>query len=77
MHPRDLAAASDLHAAAPPRHPPRGRLSRLSIAETVRTVFDGVERHGSVSLRAVEEFEEVANAQRWARANADAMVAAR
>jgi len=67
MHPRGLAAASNLQPAALLAD----GLSGLSITETVRAVVEAYEWPGAVSLEAVED------AERWARAHADALVDAR
>jgi len=75
---RSAAAASDLHPAVFNAANEQcvaafvdGRLPFLAIVETVREVVETYEWPGSVSLEAVED------AERWARAHADALVAAR
>ena len=75
---RSAAAASDLHPAVFNAANEQcveafvqGRLPFLAIVETVRAVVEAYEWPGAVSLEAVED------AERWARAHADALVAAR
>ncbi|NYI41839.1 1-deoxy-D-xylulose-5-phosphate reductoisomerase [Demequina lutea] len=75
---REAAAASDLHPAVFNAANEQcvaafvdGRLPFLAIVETVREVVEAYEWPGVVSLEAVED------AERWARAHADALVAAR
>ncbi len=75
---RDAAGASDLHPAVFNAANEQcvaafaqGRLPFLAIVETVRAVVEAYEWPGFVSLEAVED------AERWARAHADALVAAR
>ncbi len=75
---RQAAAASDLHPAVFNAANEQcvaafvaGRLPFLAIVETVRAVVEAYEWPGAVSLEAVED------AERWARAHADALVAAR
>jgi 1-deoxy-D-xylulose-5-phosphate reductoisomerase len=75
---REAAAASDLHPAVFNAANEQcvaafvgGRLPFLAIVETVRAVVEAYEWPGAVSLEAVEE------AERWARAYADALADAR
>ncbi|NTV40214.1 MAG: 1-deoxy-D-xylulose-5-phosphate reductoisomerase [Demequinaceae bacterium] len=75
---RNAAAASDLHPAVFNAANEQcvaafaeGRLSFLAIVETVRAVVEAYGWQGEVSLEAVED------AERWARAHADALIAAR
>jgi 1-deoxy-D-xylulose-5-phosphate reductoisomerase len=75
---REAAAASDLHPAVFNAANEQcvaafvdGRLPFLAIVETVRAVVEAYEWPGEVSLEAVED------AERWARAHADALVDAR
>ena len=67
MHPRGLAAASNLQPAALLAD----GLSGLSITETVRAVVEAYEWPGAVSLEAVED------AERWARRTASEIIAKR
>lgn len=75
---REAAAASDLHPAVFNAANEQcvaafadGRLPFLSIVETVRAVVEAYEFPGGISLEAVED------AERWARAHADRLVATR
>ncbi len=75
---RSAAAASDLHPAVFNAANEQcvaafieGRLPFLAIVETVRAVVEAYEWPGAVSLDAVE------NAERWARAQSDALIGAR
>jgi len=75
---RSAAAASDLHPAVFNAANEQcvaafvdGRLPFLAIVETVRAVVEDYEFPGAVELEAVED------AERWARARADAIIASR
>jgi len=75
---REAAAESDLHPAVFNAANEQcvaafveGRLPFLAIVETVRAVVEDYVFPGSVDLEAVED------AERWARAHADAMIASR